>query len=157
MNNVQRPPHAELEKLSDTSLELADPAQDIRGRKVIDPKGLEIGHVNTLFIDTNERKVRMLEIRSGGVLGIGERHVLLPVDCIVGVTKDIVRIKEVRERVVKSPAYDPNLIAEPTQDYWEPFYGYYGLTPYWGSSYLYPRYPQEHEEADAHTAASHSR
>jgi sporulation protein YlmC with PRC-barrel domain len=153
VSHVQHPPNAELEKLNATGLELADLGQDIRGRKVIDPSGLEIGHVSNLFIDRGERKVRMVEIHSGGFLGLGGRHVLLPVDCIVSVTSDLVAIKEVRERVANSPAYDPDLIEEPTPDYWEPFYGYYGLAPFWGGGYLYPRFPQERDAPDANAAA----
>ena len=139
-----------LETLSNTGLELADSSQDIRHRKVVDVHGAAIGHVSDLFIDPDERKVRMLEIRAGGFLGIGDRHVLLPVDAITSVSKDEVHVNESRERLVRSPAYDPTLIDEPTQQYWEPFYGYYGLSPYWGAGYMYPEFSrlQHHQDRD---------
>jgi sporulation protein YlmC with PRC-barrel domain len=127
-----------LEKLKDTSLALADPDQDIIGRKVIDREGVEIGHVSNLFIDEDLRKVRMLEIRAGGMLGLGERHFLLPVDAVTSVDSDDVHVNETQDRISRSPAYDPSLIAAPTPEYWEPFYGYYGLSPYWGMGYRYP-------------------
>jgi sporulation protein YlmC with PRC-barrel domain len=142
---MQRPESSgdrELQNLNDSDLILADPDLDIRGRKVVDPSGAEIGHVSDLFVDASERKVRMLQIRTGGgFLGIGDRHVLLPVDAIAGIAKDAVRVNETRERVVKSPAYEPKLLEAPTPSFWEPYYGYYGLMPYWGSSYLYPQFP----------------
>jgi len=109
-----------LEKLSETGLEISDPDFDIRGRKVIDRSGAEVGHVSSLFIDEDKRKVRMLEIRAGGFLGIGERHVLLPVDAITSVSKHDVHVSETRERIVHSPVYDPTLIETPTRDLWEP-------------------------------------
>jgi sporulation protein YlmC with PRC-barrel domain len=121
-----------LKKLSETSLDLADPSQDIRGRKVVDKNGLDIGHVSALFIDEHERKVQMLEVRSGGFMGMGESHVLIPVDAITDYAGDEVRINETQERVAHSPAYDPTLVVAPNPEYWEPFYGYYGLSPYWG-------------------------
>jgi len=127
-----------LEKLKDSGLALADGAQDITGRKVVDRDGVDIGHISDLFVDEDHRKVRMLEIHAGGILGLGERHFLLPVDAISSIDKDEVHVSETQDRVSRSPAYDPNLIVAPTIENWEPFYGYYGLSPYWGMGYRYP-------------------
>jgi sporulation protein YlmC with PRC-barrel domain len=138
--------NTELERLKDTGLELEDSAQDIRNRKVVDAHGEDIGHVSALFIDQGERKVRMLEIRAGGFLGLGDRHFLLPVDAITSVTKGEVHVNQTRDRIVRSPVYDPTLVETPTQEYWEPYYGYYGLSPYWGSEYMYPHFPIVSEE-----------
>jgi len=146
MSQQQQPKHAALQKLLETDLALADPSLDIRGRKVVDRHGAEVGHVSALFIDEDERKVRMVEVRAGGFLGLGERHFLLPVDAIASVAADEVRIKETQERVVRSPAYDPALVKAPTHENWEPFYGYYGLSPYWGHGYMYPNFPMTFEE-----------
>ena len=134
---------AALENLNDSALVLENPHLDIRGHTVIDRHGLEIGHVSDLFVDAGERKVRMLQLRTGGFAGIGERHFLLPVDAIVGVEKHTVRVNETRERVQNSPAYDPTLLDAPTSSLWEPYYGYYGILPYWGFGYAYPIFPSE--------------
>jgi sporulation protein YlmC with PRC-barrel domain len=131
----------ELEKLDDTGLALDDLRQDIRGRKLVDQQGEGIGHVSNLFIDAGERKVRMLEVRAGGFLGIGVKHFLLPVDAVTSVGEDVVHVNETRERIAHSPAYNPHLVQASTREYWEPFYGYYGLSPYWGNGYLYPGFP----------------
>lgn len=128
-----------LEKLDDTGLALADDRQDIRHRKVIDRTGAEIGHVSNLFIDPDERKVRMLEISAGGFFGLGERHFLLPVDTITQIGPHDVHVNQTREHLAGSPAYDPKLLVEPTQTAWEPFYGYYGLSPYWDAEYMNPK------------------
>ena len=136
----------ELQKLDDTGLTLDDDRQDIRGRKLIDGAGETIGHVSNLFIDAAERKVRMLEVRAGGFLGLGDRHFLLPVDAVTRVEDDAVHVNETRERIVHSPGYDPHLVEAPTREYWEPFYGYYGLPPYWGNDYLYPGFPLSLEQ-----------
>jgi sporulation protein YlmC with PRC-barrel domain len=136
----------ELQKLADTGLTLDDARQDIRGRKIIDQRGEAIGHVSNLFIDAGERKVRMLEVRAGGFLGLGDKHFLLPVDAVTRVEADAVHVNETRERIVHSPVYNPQLVEAPTREYWEPFYGYYGLSPYWGNGYLYPGFPLSLEE-----------
>jgi sporulation protein YlmC with PRC-barrel domain len=49
---------AALLRLSDTDLKVADSTEDIRGRKVVDKDGKEIGDVDDLMIDDFERKVR---------------------------------------------------------------------------------------------------
>lgn len=128
-----------LEKLTDSGLVLADATQDIRGRKVVDTSGVQIGHASALFIDEGERKVRMIEVRVGDVLGIGGHHVLLPVDAVTKVDAHEVHVNQTRAHVLQSPAYDPEIIVPPERDYWSPYYGYYGYQPYWGSGYLYPR------------------
>lgn len=66
-----------LVQLSDTNLTLSDPNEDIRDRKVTDQHGADIGHVSGLFIDRDEKKVRMLQVAAGGFLGLGERHFLV--------------------------------------------------------------------------------
>jgi sporulation protein YlmC with PRC-barrel domain len=144
---------SELKKLIDTDLDIAESGQDIRGRKVVDPQGEEIGHVSALFVDEGERKIRLLEIRAGGFLGIGDRHFLLPVDAITSLGKDAVHVSETQDRVVHSPAYDPTLILAPNVETWEPFYGYYGLSPYWGNGYMYPGFPMSPEETVLHDHA----
>jgi sporulation protein YlmC with PRC-barrel domain len=130
---------AKLEKLSDSGLMLDDPAQDIRNRRVIDSRGSTIGHVSAIFIDEDERKVRILELRVGDVLGIGGSHVLLPVDAIKKVTLDNVYVDVTREHVLKSPAFDPLLVARERGN-WNPYYGYYGYLPYWDFNYRYPSF-----------------
>ena len=127
-----------LEKLTDSGLVLADSAQDIRGRKVVDSSGVTIGHVSALFVDQGERKVRMIEIRVGDVLGIGGHHILLPVDAVTNVEAHEVRVNQTRAHAIASPSYDPEIIVPPERDYWSPYYGYYGYQPYWSHGYLYP-------------------
>jgi sporulation protein YlmC with PRC-barrel domain len=153
LNEQLRTKNTELRKLIDTDLDLAELGADIRGRKVLDPQGEEIGHVSALFVDEGERKVRLLEIRAGGFLGIGDRHFLLPVDAITSVGKDAVHVSETQDRVVRSPAYDPALILAPDVESWEPFFGYYGLSPYWGNGYMYPSFPMSPEETVLHDHA----
>ena len=144
----QQTPHdSELARLSDTDLVLAEGHQDIRNRKVIDRHGAEIGHVDNLFIDQRERKVRMVQVRAGGFLGLGERHFLLPVDAITNVANGEVHVNVTLESVVGSPVYDPSLISAPTQESWGPYYGYYGFTPYWSAGYMYPRFTSSQDES----------
>jgi sporulation protein YlmC with PRC-barrel domain len=127
-----------LVKLSDSQLTVADPAEDVRGRKVLDKAGEEIGEVDDLLIDDRENKVRFLQVASGGFLGIGETKFLIPVEAITAVQSDAIQVDQARERIAGAPRYDPDLAQEPD---WGAYYGYYGYTPYWGTGYAYPPYP----------------
>jgi len=125
-----------LVRLDDTGMTVADPTEDIRGWSVVDKSGEEIGKVDGLLIDPTERKVRFLEVATGGFLGIGEKTFLIPVDAIGSIDGEIVRVDTTREHVAGAPTYDPNVTSE--ADVWEHSYGYYGYTPYWGSGYAFP-------------------
>jgi sporulation protein YlmC with PRC-barrel domain len=129
---------ATLVRLSDTDLMIADRAEDIRGRKVLDMAHEELGEVNDLFIDDHEHKVRFLEVSSGGFLGLGATKFLIPVDAVMRITEDVVYINQGREHVAGAPTYDPTLVNE---RYPSDVYGHYGYPPYWGADYRYPPYP----------------
>ena len=57
-----------LIRLSDTELTIANPAEDIRGRAVVDRDGEDLGAVENLMIDESEKRVCLLEVASGGFL-----------------------------------------------------------------------------------------
>jgi sporulation protein YlmC with PRC-barrel domain len=131
--NLSQSDTSALEKLKDTDLAISVSDDDVRGRRVIDSHGKEIGHVSSLFVDHTERKVRVLELRVGGLLGLGEQHVLLPAEAITSVAADSVHVNQTREHVVHSPTYDPTLVVAATRLYLEPYYGHYGVAPHWGT------------------------
>ncbi len=128
-----------LVKLGDTDLTVSNPREDIRGRRVVDPNGEEIGHVDALLIDDQESKVRFLRVASGRFLGIAEQTFLLPVDAVTRVGDDQVVVDQTRERIAGAPTYDPDLTYD--QEYYGGLYGYYGYGPYWSAGYTYPAYP----------------
>lgn len=134
---------AALRRLSDTKLKVADPAADIRDRQVIDRDGEEIGEVEDLLIDEHDRRVRFLEVTSGGFLGIGQTQFLLPVDAITRITDDTVYVNQTRHHIAGAPPYDPDLIHRDVgeKSYYGDVYRYYDYDPYWGADYKYPPYP----------------
>lgn len=131
-------PQPTLLRLSDTEFRPADPSEDIRGRKVLDMAGEELGSVDDLFIDDQDHKVRFLQITSGGFLGLGAAKFLLPVDAVARLTVDAVYIQQGREQVAGAPRYDPALVDE---RYMTDVYSHYGYPPFWGLDYEYPPYP----------------
>jgi sporulation protein YlmC with PRC-barrel domain len=128
-----------LSKLSETGQTVATGDEDVRGRKVLDRDGEDVGRVEDLLIDDAERKVRFLLVAHGGFLGIGDTKSYIPVDAITRITEDEVHIDDSREHVAGAPKYDPDVVVEP--DYYTGIYGYYGYMPFWGPGYLYPAFP----------------
>ncbi len=127
-----------LRTMNEADLTTRDKAEDIRGRKVVDAAGEEIGKIDALFIDDQENKVRFLRVASGGFLGMGKSKVLIPVEAIKKIEEDVVRVDQTRDQVSNAPAYDPDLVDD---SYYEGLYGHYGYQPYWGAGYMYPAYP----------------
>ncbi|MDP5183385.1 PRC-barrel domain-containing protein [Blastococcus sp. BMG 814] len=129
-----------LVRLGDTAQTVADPAADVRGRAVVDSDGDDVGRVDDLLVDDQENEVRFLRIGEGGFLGIGAQHYLIPVDAVVAVEPDRIRISRNRDRMAEVPPYDPELEYQP--DYYAGVYGWWGYAPFWGPGYRYPTYPR---------------
>jgi len=129
-------PAGTIVRLDDTALTVADPADDVRGNKVVDSNGDEIGDVEGLMIDETERRVRFLEIGSGGFLGLGERKRLIPVEAITRIEGDTIHIGRERTHVAGAPEYDPDVV--PASRYYEDQYGYWDYPPFWSGGYMYP-------------------
>lgn len=130
--------YGKLVKLGDIDQTIADKDEDIRGRHVVDKDGLKLGKIDALLVDDKERKIRFLEVETGGFLGIGERKSLIPIDAISTITEDEVHIDQTGSTVAAAPAYDPALVKETV---WADTYQYYGYVPYWGVGYTYGGMP----------------
>ena len=100
--------------LSETDRTVADPTEDIRGHRVVDSAGTDLGTVAELLVDEDEFKVRFLEIASGGASGCGRDKTYLPVDAIRSITDDTVTIDQSRDVVANAPEYDPAMVATGT-------------------------------------------
>jgi sporulation protein YlmC with PRC-barrel domain len=132
---------ATLRQLSDTDQTVADPADDVRGRTVLDRNGEDVGRVDDLLVDDREKRVRFLRVGEGGFLGIGQEHYLGPVDAVVSVDEHAVRIDRERGAMGDVPRYDPKLAARPGYEYYGGIYGWWDVAPFWGAGYRYPGYP----------------
>jgi hypothetical protein len=72
----------------------------------------------------------ILEVGSGGFLGLGEKKQLVPVEAITRVEADLVSISPERTRVAGGPAYDPEVV--PERLFYDDVYRYYDYPPFWG-------------------------
>ena len=131
----------QLETVGDSDLTLANSGEDIRGRKVLDQTGEEIGDVGALMIDRDEARVRFIRVAAGGFLGIGEKTFLVPVDAITAITDDHITVDQTRDHVVSGPEYDPGVVRDQGESYWADTYAHYGYGPFWAPGYRAPAFP----------------
>ena len=119
----------DLVRLSDSGLALEDLTQDVRGLDVYDEDGDQIGTVKDLYADTEERKVRFLDVCAGGFLGLGQKRFLIPVEAVGEVREDgVVVVDQKRQKVAQSPPFDADVVvAQPP--YQDELYKYYGYLP----------------------------
>ena len=114
-------------KLSDSDFVLENPEQDIRGKDVYNVYGEQIGGVENLYIDRQERKVRFLEVGAGGFLGMREKHFLVPVEAVTEVGETRVTIAPGGEEVAGSPPFDTKVVP-PTAGHQPDVHDYFGST-----------------------------
>ena len=115
-----------LTKLSETDLPLEEPWQDIRGLDVYDITGEQIGSVEDLYIDREARQPRFLVVSAGGLLGVGKKHFLVPVEEVSrDVGEERVTVSVHREKVLNAPEFDPD-VGVPAPDLQRAIDAYYG-------------------------------
>ena len=115
-----------LTKLSETDLPLEEPWQDVRGLDVYDITDEQIGSVEDLYVDREVHLASYLVVSAGGLLGLGKKHFLIPVEeASRDVGEDRVTITQNREKVLNSPEFDPD-VGVPDADLQRAIDAYYG-------------------------------
>ena len=92
-----------LVKLSDSGFGVRSREADIRRLGVFNQDGDQIGSVEDFYVDTHEREVRLLEVSSGGFMGLGEKRFLIPVKAVTDFREGGVTVGERDEKVNESP------------------------------------------------------
>jgi sporulation protein YlmC with PRC-barrel domain len=139
-----------LVSLKSRQIDLMDTNEDILGRKVVDLNGEEVGRVDDVFVDFDQRFARFVALKSGDVLGLGGKQFLVPVDAIQSVDTDRIVINESKERILAGPEFDPTrqTVTETTPGTPNSFdvpvvaaYEYYAINePFWSPNYRRPNW-----------------
>ncbi|CAN5765950.1 PRC-barrel domain-containing protein [soil metagenome] len=118
-----------LVPLSETHLTLAT-GPDIRGFEAFDLQGEKIGTVDDLLIDSQSREVRLVKLTGGGILGIGDKTWLIPVEALRDIGREAVRLDRDGSHVSGGPIYQPDVVL-PEEERFGPVYDHYGVPPFW--------------------------
>ena len=92
-----------LVKMSDSGFGVRSREADIRRLGVFNQNGDQIGSVEDFYVDMHEREVRLLEVSSGGFMGLGEKRFLIPVEAVTDFREGGVTVGERDEKVNVSP------------------------------------------------------
>ncbi|RPH48147.1 MAG: PRC-barrel domain containing protein [Planctomycetota bacterium] len=113
-------------------------SDEIVGCKVENPKGENLGKIESVMLDLGEGRVIYAVLSFGGFLGMGDKLFPVPIDalsfkadekgkiqrCILDIDKDTLK---------DAPGYDKdNLPSTADRSYASSVYTYYGYTPWWG-------------------------
>jgi sporulation protein YlmC with PRC-barrel domain len=112
-------PRPNLVNLNDTDLHLDEPWQDLRRLDVYDFNDDKIGSVDDVYVDREHRQARLLDVSAGGLLGVGKKHFLVPVEDVKRVT-----VVHSKDKVMESPEFDPD--DGPKSDLQRAVYAYHG-------------------------------
>ena len=114
-----------LINLNDTNLHLEESWQDLRGLDVYDANDDQIGSVEDVYVDRERREARLLDVSAGGMLGIGKKRFLVPVEDVKrDLDGDRLTVEHPKEKVMESPEFDPD--DGPRSDLQRAVYAYYG-------------------------------
>jgi sporulation protein YlmC with PRC-barrel domain len=103
-----------LTKLSELDVPLEESWQDFRGLDVYDITDEQIGSVEDLYIDRKPRQPRFVVVSAGGFLGVGKKHLLIPVEEVSrDVSEERVTVTEPKDKVLNSPEFDPDVGVPP--------------------------------------------
>ena len=115
-----------LAKLSELDVPLEESWQDIRDLDVYDVADEQIGSVADLYVDREARRPRYLVVSAGGLLGVGKKTFLVPVEEVSrDVGEERVTIMVPKEKVLNSPEFDP-AVGVPNADVQRAIDAYYG-------------------------------
>jgi sporulation protein YlmC with PRC-barrel domain len=120
----------ELDPLTSSGLELEDPSQDLRGREVLDRDGESVGTVTDLMIDPGLRIARLLIVEHSGILGLGKKQYLVPLEALRRGDEEQVRIDRAKDDILAMPEYHAAEGEEEELQYAD-VYAAYGVRPYW--------------------------
>jgi sporulation protein YlmC with PRC-barrel domain len=118
-------PRHNLVNLNDTDLYLDEPWHDLRGLDVYDVNDDQIGSIEDVYVDRERREARLLDVSAGGVLGVGKKHFLVPVEDVKrDVDGERVTVGHPKDKVTGSPEFDPDEGLK--TDLQRAVYAYYG-------------------------------
>jgi sporulation protein YlmC with PRC-barrel domain len=113
-----------LIKLRDSNLPRDPNAKALLDHDVYDRDGEKIGTIKDLYLDTEDKDVRFLDVGAGGFLGLGEKHFMVPMEVVTDTRGGGVTVEQSREKVEGSPELVTKGV--PEDAYQREVYDYYG-------------------------------
>ena len=104
------------------------PQRELRRQNIRDSEGRFLGEVANLYVDEDTRELRFVDVVTGGFLGLGRKHHLIPVEAIATKTIGAFMLGVDQETVKRAPTF-PDPLAGPDDEYQRAIYEHYGYAP----------------------------
>lgn len=120
-----------VENLAAENIPVFLSASKMKGEKVTNMNGEELGKIEDVMIDQDEGKIAYVVIKFGGFLGIGDKEFAIPWDALAGGQGGSpFTLKINKEILEKAEGFDTGKLPS-TRDQLSNTYTYYGNKPYW--------------------------
>jgi sporulation protein YlmC with PRC-barrel domain len=108
-------------------------ASTLKGDKVVNLQGEDLGKVEELMIDLNRGRVAYAVLSFGGFLGMGDKLFAIPWEALaVDTTEKRFVLNLDKELLKRASGFDKSNWPNMTDPAWgAELYGYYGYKPYW--------------------------
>ncbi len=103
----------------------APPHHEIRQTMVIDSGENIVGAVENLYVEEDGRRLRFLDVVTSGLLGLGRKHHLVPVEAVSEEDPGFIRLGVGQETVESAPTF-PNPRVAPEEEYRRAIREHYG-------------------------------
>ncbi len=122
-------PQVQLEK----SLGIVLSGSSLKGDKVVNYKGEDLGKIEEIMIDLDRGRVAYAVLSFGGFFGMGDKLFAIPWQAFsVDVTNKQMVLNADKELLEKAPGFDKNNWPDMADlSLGSTLYGYYGYKPYW--------------------------
>jgi hypothetical protein len=106
-------------------------ANKMKGEKVTNMNGDELGKIEDVMIDQDKGKIAYVVIKFGGFLGIGDKEFAIPWEALTGGQGGSpFTLKINKEILEKAEGFDTGKLPS-TREQLSKTYTYYGNKPYW--------------------------
>jgi hypothetical protein len=104
----------------------APPHRELRKKGVVDSGSRHIGHVENLYVEEDSRRLRFVDVVTGGFLGLGRMHCLVPVEAITEQDPGSITLGVDQRSLESAPAFFNPQIAPDERLQWatREHYGY---------------------------------
>ena len=111
-------------------------ANKMKGEKVTNMNGDELGKIEDVMIDQDEGKIAFVVIKFGGFLGIGDKEFAIPWEALTGGQGGSpFSLKINKEILEKAEGFDKEKLPS-SREQLSKTYAYYGHKPYWETGVL---------------------
>jgi sporulation protein YlmC with PRC-barrel domain len=111
-------------------------ASTIKGSRVINPRGEDLGNIEDLMLDMRSGRIAYAVLSFGGFLGLGDKYFAIPWRALsLNLEDNSFLLNVLKEKLDKARGFDKDNWPDMADERWgQELHTHYGYKPYWESS-----------------------